>query len=149
VLSLAVANGWAPPVYLVAVAVALSLSIFISAPLNRRAEAIYDEDGLRFSFAYDAHHNLAAQTDARGATSVTPTLLDSERDMELLPWITEDVFNPGYLKRSLHLMPKQGDRDPWKNVPDYYKERELLPKVDLDEPQLVYSAGPEKAVASA
>jgi len=42
VLSLAVANGWAPPVFLVAVAVALSLSIFIAAPLNRRAEAIYD-----------------------------------------------------------------------------------------------------------
>jgi len=42
VLSLAVVNGWAPPVFLVAVAVALSLSIFIAAPLNRRAEAIYD-----------------------------------------------------------------------------------------------------------
>lgn len=42
VLTLAVANGWAPPVFLVAVAIALSLSIFVSAPLNRRAEALYD-----------------------------------------------------------------------------------------------------------
>ncbi len=104
---------------------------------------------LRVDLLCDVICRLLNNMEAKGATSVTPTLLDSERDMDMLPWITEDVFNPGYLKRSLHLMPKQGDRDPWKNVPDYYKERELLPKVDLDEPQLVYKTGPEKAVATA
>ncbi len=92
---------------------------------------------------------LLNNMDAKGATSITPTLLESERDMELLPWITEDVFNPGYLQRSLHLMPKQGVQEPWNNVPDYYQERELLPNVDIDEPQLVYRRGSEKAVANA
>ncbi|MDJ0879111.1 MAG: NAD(P)/FAD-dependent oxidoreductase [Halieaceae bacterium] len=86
--------------------------------------------------------------DEKGASSVTPTLLESEKDMELLPWITDDVFNPGYLKRSLHLMPRQGAQEPWKNVTDYYVERELLPKVDVNEEQLVYTTGPQKAVAN-
>jgi predicted Kef-type K+ transport protein len=46
VLSLAVANGLAPPVFLVAVAVALSLSIFLSAPLNRHhCEAVFAATG--------------------------------------------------------------------------------------------------------
>ncbi len=104
---------------------------------------------LRVDLLCDVVCRVLNNMDDKGASSVTPTLLDSERDMALLPWITEDVFNPGYLQRSLHLMPKQGTQEPWKNVPDYYQERELLPKVDVNEPQLVYGHGPAQAVASA
>jgi cation diffusion facilitator CzcD-associated flavoprotein CzcO len=85
----------------------------------------------------------------KGAGTVTPTLLNGERGMERLPWVSEQDFNPGYLKRSLHLMPKQGTHEPWTFCNDYYVERETLPALDLDEPQLVYATGPEKAVANA
>jgi len=68
VLSLAVANGWAPPVFLVAVAVALSLSILVSAPLNRRAEAIYDPiSGPLIKLETKGHHPDDLPLDPKGA----------------------------------------------------------------------------------
>jgi predicted Kef-type K+ transport protein len=42
VMALAVAQGWLGPEWLVAVALALSFSFLIAAPLNRRAERLYD-----------------------------------------------------------------------------------------------------------
>lgn len=42
VLALGVGRGWLPGEWLVAMAVALSGSILLAAPLNRRAEALYD-----------------------------------------------------------------------------------------------------------
>ena len=86
---------------------------------------------------------------ANGATSVTPSLLASEQNMERLPWIKTDDFNPGYLQRSLHLMPKQGSQAPWTFCNDYYLERDSLPALDLDEPHLVYTSAAHEAVANA
>lgn len=103
---------------------------------------------MRVDMVCDLVCRLLNRMDERGATSVTATPLESERDMEMLPWISEDEFNPGYLKRSLHLMPKQGTHEPWTYIADYYVEREILPNLDLDEPQLVYAAAPEKAIAA-
>lgn len=42
VMALAVGKGWMSPDWLVAMAVALSLSIFAAAPANRKAEELYD-----------------------------------------------------------------------------------------------------------
>lgn len=42
VMALGVSNGWIGAEWLVAVAIGLSLSIFLAAPLNRRAEKLYD-----------------------------------------------------------------------------------------------------------
>lgn len=84
----------------------------------------------------------------KGILTKSGELLESEREMVLGPWIAEEDFNPGYLQRSLHLMPKQGDREPWQYVTDYCRERDILPNVDLDEPQLVYTRGRSRAVAS-
>jgi hypothetical protein len=85
----------------------------------------------------------------KGASSVTPTLLASEQTMEPLPWISTDDFNPGYLQRSMHLLPKQGDHEPWTFCNDYYIEKDTLPALDLDEAQLLYCARPETAAVSA
>jgi len=74
----------------------------------------------------------------RGATMVMPSLRDAEAEMPLGPWIDPENFNPGYLARSLHLMPKQGDRDPWRLLHEYSVEKELLPAVDLDDGALVF-----------
>jgi glutathione-regulated potassium-efflux system ancillary protein KefC len=42
VMSLGVAQGWIGTEWLIAIALALSFSIFLAAPLNRRAEQLYD-----------------------------------------------------------------------------------------------------------
>jgi hypothetical protein len=41
--------------------------------------------------------------------------------------------------RSVHLMPKTGDRQPWTHLHEYAQEREMLPAADLDDGSLGYS----------
>jgi monooxygenase len=65
------------------------------------------------------------------ASKVTAELGPGEADMALGPWVDPENFNPGYLSRSMHLMPKQGDREPWQMLHDYTVERDQLAAVDL------------------
>jgi cation diffusion facilitator CzcD-associated flavoprotein CzcO len=76
--------------------------------------------------------------DEQGTTTVTPQLRKEDHNMPHLPWIDPENFNPGYLMRSMHLMPKQGDREPWIFTQDYYKEKDEFPAADLDDKSLVY-----------
>ncbi len=82
---------------------------------------------------------LLTRMDEKGASSVTPTIQPTDENMGRLPWIDPENFNPGYLTRALDILPKQGDRDPWRFENDYYVERDILPDIDLDEPELVYT----------
>jgi len=74
--------------------------------------------------------------DQRGHSVVTPALRRSDADMPLLPFIDEENFNAGYLMRSMHLMPKQGDREPWIISQDYHTEKDVIPLVNLEDGSL-------------
>jgi hypothetical protein len=74
----------------------------------------------------------------KGATMVVPTLRDVDTDMAFGPWVDPENFNPGYLTRSMHLMPQQGSHDPWRLLHDYNVETEVLPSADLDDGSLVF-----------
>jgi cation diffusion facilitator CzcD-associated flavoprotein CzcO len=93
---------------------------------------------LRADLISDFVCRLLAHLAEKGATTVVPRLRDEDADMPLRPWVDPENFNPGYLSRSLHLMPKQGDREPWTHLHEYVEERELLPAADLDDGTLVY-----------
>jgi hypothetical protein len=58
--------------------------------------------------------------------------------MPLSPWVDTGNFNPGYVTRSLHLLPRQGDHAPWQHTQDYWSERNEYPTIDLDDGTLVY-----------
>lgn len=73
-----------------------------------------------------------------GVARVIPTLREEDRDMPLSAWVSPDNFNPGYLNRSIHLLPKCGNRPPWENKQDYWLEKDEFPNIDLCEPALVY-----------
>jgi cation diffusion facilitator CzcD-associated flavoprotein CzcO len=75
----------------------------------------------------------------RGASVVVPTLRAADRDMRLLPWVEAENFNPGYLTRSLHLLPRQGDRGPGRHEQDYARDKAELPRADLDDGTLRFS----------
>jgi hypothetical protein len=47
----------------------------------------------------------------------------TDSDMPLLPWINQENFNPGYLMRGMHLLPKRGDKLEWRHTQDYWTER--------------------------
>jgi len=74
----------------------------------------------------------------RGAQRVTPSLRSEDADMPLLPWIDPENFNPGYLMRGMHLLPKRGDKKEWQHTQDYWNEKDEFPAIDLDGPEFVY-----------
>jgi cation diffusion facilitator CzcD-associated flavoprotein CzcO len=76
---------------------------------------------------------------AQGVRQVVPRIRREEAGMQLLPWIDPENFNPGYLMRGLHLLPRQGDRPPWQHTQDYWSEKDVVPSIDLDDGALVYS----------
>ena len=93
---------------------------------------------LRADLISDFVCRLLGHMDESGATMVTPDLGGEEADMALVPWVDPENFNPGYLTRSLHLMPKQGARDPWRLPHEYSVEKEQLPRADLDDGALAF-----------
>ena len=82
---------------------------------------------------------MFSHMDATGASVVTPQLRAEDSDMQLKPWIEADNFNPGYLQRSLHLMPKQGNHEPWLFTQDYWYEKDAFPEAEVDDGALNYS----------
>jgi cation diffusion facilitator CzcD-associated flavoprotein CzcO len=81
---------------------------------------------------------LLDHMDELGAHRVTPRLRPEDADMALGPWIDPADFNPGYLQRSMHLMPRSGDKPEWRHSQDYWSERVLFPEADLDDGCLIY-----------
>lgn len=94
---------------------------------------------LRADLIADILIRMFRHMDSIGASVVTPQLRPQDRDMQLRPWIEADNFNPGYLQRSMHLMPKQGDREPWLFTQDYWYEKEAFPAASVDDGALKYS----------
>jgi cation diffusion facilitator CzcD-associated flavoprotein CzcO len=72
------------------------------------------------------------------AKKVCVQLRPEDEDMELKPWIDPENFNPGYLMRGMHLLPKRGDKPEWQHTQDYWKEKDELPEIDLDDAAFVY-----------
>ena len=74
-----------------------------------------------------------------GARQVTPTLRPEDHGMRLLPWIDPENFNPGYLMRGMHLLPKRGEKPEWQHTQDYWSEKDEFPDIDLNDPLFVYT----------
>ncbi len=74
----------------------------------------------------------------KGAKKVTPTLRPEDEDMPLLPWMDPENFNPGYLMRSMHLLPKRGDKPEWQHTQDYWAEKHEIPDIDIEGAEFDY-----------
>jgi cation diffusion facilitator CzcD-associated flavoprotein CzcO len=68
-----------------------------------------------------------------GAKKVTPRLRPEDKDMPLLPWMDPENFNPGYLMRSMNILPKRGDKPEWQHTQDYWAEKNQIPEIDLED----------------
>jgi monooxygenase len=86
---------------------------YINASWTLRADVI-SEFGCR----------LLAHMRRTGTDQCTPRLRDVDRDMPARPWI--DQFSSGYVQRALHLLPRQGNREPWINPQTYDRDRKLF-----------------------
>jgi len=93
---------------------------------------------LRADLVADFVCRLLSHMDEKGVKRVVPALRPEERDMPLLSWIDPENFNPGYLMRGMHLLPKRGDKPEWRHSQDYWRERHELPAIDLEDGALTY-----------
>ncbi len=70
---------------------------------------------------------------------VTVALGPEDLETPQLPWMDPDNFNPGYLMRDIHRMPRRLDKPEWQHTQDYFSERERLPAIQFDDPAFRFS----------
>ena len=93
---------------------------------------------LRVDIMGDFISRMLKHMDDIGAKEVRVELREEDKRMDILPWMDTDNFNPGYMMRSLHLMPKRGAHDIWQHSQDYWREKDEMPLIDLDGEEFVY-----------
>jgi len=94
---------------------------------------------LRADLVADFVCRLLNHMKERQVRRVTPTLRPEDKDMPLLPWIDPENFNPGYMMRGMHLLPKRGDKPEWQHTQDYWAEKDGFPAIDLNDAAFVYA----------
>jgi cation diffusion facilitator CzcD-associated flavoprotein CzcO len=93
---------------------------------------------LRTDLVADFVCRLLNHMKEKGARKVTPALRAEDKDMPLLPWVEPENFNPGYIMRSIELLPKQGDKPQWQHTQNYWADKDQLPAANLDDGTLIY-----------
>ena len=72
-----------------------------------------------------------------GTRQCTPVLSEADRELEPRPWI--EGFAPGYIQRVLPDLPRQGDREPWRNPQNYSSDKKMFREGELEDGVLVFS----------
>jgi cation diffusion facilitator CzcD-associated flavoprotein CzcO len=93
---------------------------------------------LRVDIVADFVVRLLKHMKKTGTRRVEVAIPPSLKDMKLSTWIDPEDFNPGYVMRGMHLLPRRGDRREWQHTQDYWHEKDELPKIDLDGEEFVY-----------
>jgi cation diffusion facilitator CzcD-associated flavoprotein CzcO len=101
---------------------------------------------LRVDMLGDFVCRLLKHMDEKGAARVEVAFRAEDADMETLPWIEAENFNPNYLMRDLDKMPQRGSKPEWRHNQDYWREKEEIPAIDLDGEEFVYDG--ERAAKS-
>ncbi len=94
---------------------------------------------LRADLVADFVCRLLNHMKQKGARRVTVALRPADKDMSLLPWIDTENFNPGYMLRGMHLLPRRGAKPEWQHTQDYWTEKDEFPAIDLDDDMFVYA----------
>ncbi|NQE61569.1 NAD(P)/FAD-dependent oxidoreductase [Caulobacter sp. RHG1] len=94
---------------------------------------------LRADMIGDFVCRLLKHMDDKGARQVEVALRPEDTDMPIGDWIDAEDFNPNYLLRNMHLLPRAGTKPEWRHTQDYWTEKEVFPAIDLDDPAFRYS----------
>ena len=76
-----------------------------------------------------------------GSVKAVPTLRPEDEGMPGRDWIED--FSAGYMRRVMHLFPKQGDREPWINPQNYRRDRKMFRHAPIEDGALQFSGPPE------
>ena len=125
----------------------IGLAAFIALKIGLHVKLRIEHGAVEQMFGQSTGHERRAQDplgpepaeqDELGVHRVTPALRPEDADMPLSSWMDPNNFNPGYLLRSMDLLPKRGDKPEWSHTQDYWTERDVIPAADLDDGCLVY-----------
>jgi cation diffusion facilitator CzcD-associated flavoprotein CzcO len=94
---------------------------------------------LRTDLVADFVCRLLKHMKEKGARKVEVALRPEDHNMPVLSWIDPENFNPGYMMRSMHLLPKRGDKPEWQHSQDYWMEKDQIPSIDLNDKAFAYS----------
>ncbi|MGD9920090.1 MAG: flavin-containing monooxygenase [Pseudorhodoplanes sp.] len=75
---------------------------------------------------------------ATGACKVSVKIPPELENRPHLPWVDSNSFNPNYLMRDLHLMPKRLDVPDWQHTQDYWSEIDRFSAIAVTDPALCY-----------
>ncbi|WP_417459022.1 flavin-containing monooxygenase [Kordiimonas sp.] len=92
---------------------------------------------LRVDLVGDFVCRLLNHMDERSVKKVM-VQLDPSDNMERLPWMDSELFNPGYMMRSQMHLPKRGSKPEWGHSQDYWWDRDEYPKINLEAAPFVY-----------
>ncbi len=93
---------------------------------------------LRVDLVADFVCRLLQHMQKTGAQRVTVVPRPEDREMALLPWTDPEDFNPGYLLRGMHLLPKRGDRPEWQHSQDHWADKDSFAAIQLNDPVFQY-----------
>jgi cation diffusion facilitator CzcD-associated flavoprotein CzcO len=77
-----------------------------------------------------------------GTTQCTPRLRDVDQNMSESPWI--DSFSAGYMRRVMHLFPRQGNHAPWINPQNFARDKKMFRRAPLDDGAMQFTKAPVK-----
>ena len=104
---------------------------------------------LRVDLMGDFICRLLKNMDALGCGKLTVQFRPQDQGMPLSTWSDPEDFNPGYLMRGLHLMPKSGHGPEWRHTQDYMTDKEAWPSIDVNGPEFSYALVPQRCGAFA
>jgi hypothetical protein len=81
-----------------------------------------------------------------GTVQCTPRLRPADRGMEPRPFVEQ--FSSGYVQRAVHMLPKQGDRLPWRSPQRYRDDRKLLLEAPLEDGVMQFTGPRQTSLAS-
>ena len=62
------------------------------------------------------------------------------------PWIVD--FSSGYMQRTMHKFPRQGDREPWINPQNYTKDKKMFLKAPVDDGVMQFTRAAKPAMTT-
>ncbi|WP_207538482.1 flavin-containing monooxygenase [Sabulicella rubraurantiaca] len=93
---------------------------------------------LRVDLVADFVCRLLEHMRQTGARQVEVSLRPEDAEMPLQPWTDPEDFNPGYLTRGLHLLPKRGAKPEWGHSQDHWEDGKSFPAIAMTDPIFVY-----------
>ena len=94
---------------------------------------------LRADLMGDFVVKLLQHMDAQGLSKVEVELGPDEQALDPLPFVDPDDFNPGYIQRGAHLLPRSLDKPEWRHSQNYAQAVKVFPTISVEETPFAYS----------